>query len=541
MTAYSYFALPVVVAVLVLWKLIPLLLKPLSSKLRLVPGPPCPSWLFGNLKEITNVEAAVLHEQWVAAYGHTIKYKGWLGHDILYTMDTRALNHILSHSNDYQKPAIARFSLSEVLGEGILFAEGEQHRLQRRVMNPAFGPSQIREITDIFLEKAAQLRDMWLEEISVHGDSARVDVLDGMAKMTLDVIGLAGFNYSFDALNASGKANELNKAFQELFGKATNKPSIFAMLRYLIPPLRLIPTPPTRRVDAAVRVMRRIGMELVTEKKAEVIRDMRNPNEKQDGLRSRDLLTLLIKANMAVDLDPSQRLSDEDVLSQIPTFLSAGHETTSNATTWCMYALSQARDIQEKLRTELLAVPTDTPTMDELQALPYLDAVVRETMRVYAPVPATVRVAMKDDVIPLNTAYTDINGNEHDEIEIEEGIQIDIPIVALHRSKELWGDDALEFKPDRWGSLPEAAQNIPGVWGNLMTFLGGPRSCIGYRFSLIEMKALVFILIRAFEFELAVPAKDISKQSSAVQRPFVLSEPEKGTQLPLIIKPYRGL
>lgn len=71
-----------------------------------------------------------------------------------------------------------------------------------------------------------------------------------------------------------------------------------------------------------------------------------------------------------------------------------------------------------------------------------------------------------------------------------------------------------------------------------MSFLGGPRACIGYRFSLIEMKALIFALVRAFEFELAVPPEEIIKKSTAVQRPLVRSEMVKGCQLPLLIKPY---
>lgn len=61
-----------------------------------------------------------------------------------------------------------------------------------------------------------------------------------------------------------------------------------------------------------------------------------------------------------------------------------------------------------------------------------------------------------------------------------------IPILAMNRSKELWGEDSFEFKPERWEKPPEAISSIPGVWGHMMTFIGGPRACIGYRFSLVE-------------------------------------------------------
>lgn len=95
----------------------------------------------------------------------------------------------------------------------------------------------------------------------------------------------------------------------------------------------------------------------------------------------------------------------------------AGHETTSTATTWCLYALTHAPEIQRKLREELLSVPTDSPSVDELSALPYLDAVVRETMRLYSPVEQTIRSAAKDDVIPLSIPFTDTQGVVHDTLQ----------------------------------------------------------------------------------------------------------------------------
>ena len=100
-----------------------------------------------------------------------------------------------------------------------------------------------------------------------------------------------------------------------------------------------------------------------------------------------------------------------NIISEVPTFLVAGHETTSTATTWALFALTQSPEVQDKLRKQLLTVGTDNPTMDELNALPYLDAVVRETLRVHAPVPSTMRVATEDDILPLGEPVKDKNGN----------------------------------------------------------------------------------------------------------------------------------
>ena len=89
---------------------------------------------------------------------------------------------------------------------------------------------------------------------------------------------------------------------------------------------------------------------------------------------------------------------------------------SSVATTWALFALTKHPEVQEKLRAELLSIATDNPTMDELNALPYLDHVVRETMRLHPPVPSTMRVATQDDVMPLEKPVKDEDGNMHEYI-----------------------------------------------------------------------------------------------------------------------------
>ncbi|KAK7678031.1 hypothetical protein QCA50_018972 [Cerrena zonata] len=177
--------------------------------------------------------------------------------------------------------------------------------------------------------------------------------------------------------------------------------------------------------------------------------------------------------------------------------------------------------------------------MDELMALPYLDMVVRETLRVHAPVPSTIRQAQEDEVIPVGEPYTDRHGEVRDEIRVLKGDVIVVPILSLNRSKEIWGPDAMEFNPERWETPPSGTEDIPGVWGHILSFLGGPRACIGYRFSVVEMKSLLFVLLRSFEFELAVDPASIQKKQGAVSRPFVSTEAEVGDQMPLFVRHYR--
>jgi cytochrome P450 len=480
-------------------------------------------------------EHSVAHEKWFKEYGHVIQYPMFLGIRRVCPYDARAINHILMHSSRYHKPEMLRGELGSILGQGLLNAEGEMHRRQRKIMNPAFSPAHIRDVTPIFLDKALELRELFLHKVSEsdHSTGAQIDVMSWLTRMTLDVIGIAGFDYQFEAL--TDKKNELSEAFAMMFSPTSIR--LWAILRAVIPAFRLLPRFGGRQgtgIDRSRKTMRRIGMELINEKKRAIMESTKG-NVGKNNIRGVDLLTLLIKANMAEDLKPEYRLTDEEVLSQISTFIIAGHETTSTTVAWCLYALCLHPEIQEKLRAELVAVPTNHPTMDELNALPYLDAVIREVMRVYATVGSTVREATKDDIIPLSKPFVDRNGVKHESLRITKGTTFFIPIIAMNRNEELWGPDAREFKPERWLSpLPEQTADIPNVWGNVLSFLAGPRACIGYRFAVMEMKSIIFTLLRGIRFEFPDPAPEIEKKSVIVTRPQIKGKKELG--MPLVLK-----
>ncbi|KAK7687003.1 hypothetical protein QCA50_009502 [Cerrena zonata] len=514
-----------------LWRAVEFIVRPYLSPLRALPGPPSPSWLWGQTKQMALLGDEHLIEKWLEQYGNNITVTGVLNSNRLYTKDIAAVHHILMNATTiFQRSAISQTNINRVLGPG------EQHKQQRRVMNPAFGPAQIRDLTEVFLEKSIELRDIWVSNMSKSDKPMRVEVLSWLCRTTLDIIGIAGFNYDFHSLKEGGKPNELNEAYKQLFSSQVT--SFFPRLQLMIPILGYVPTAQSRRMAHAKAISRRIGMQLIQEKK-EALKahaDAEKRGVKRDDLQGRDLLSLLIKANMATDVPESQRLTDDDVLAQIPTFLVAGHETTGTSVAWCLYSLCTNPRVQEKLREELLTVGTDMPSMDELNALPYLDMVMRETLRLHPAVTNSAKSAFQDDVIPVKEPYTDRFGNIRNEIRVAKGDAVIVPVQAVNQSTFLWGEDAKDFRPERWDDLPEAVKSIPGIYSHILTFIGGPRACIGYRFSLIEMKSLLFTLIRTFDFELAVPKEDIMKKRGLLLRPVVLSEPEVGNQLPLFVK-----
>lgn len=373
---------------------------------------------------------------------------------------------------------------------------------------------------------------------NANNGEARVDALSWLCKTALDVIGEAGFGYNLEALSEDpNHQNELSQAFAGIFkvGVRAKFSTFVAMLRPEFPLLRFLPADRDTERMKARDIMFGIGRKLLQERKHEIM--LSTSTKLGNEPVGNNLLSLLLHANTGTDIPDHQRLTDEEVVAQIPTFVLAGHETTGTATTWALYALAKGKEIQVKLREELSTVSTDSPTMDDLNALPYLDAVVRETLRLHCPVSANSRVATSDDVLPLEKPVIDRNGKAHYHLRIVKGQNIGIPIALINTSEEIWGEDALEFNPSRWISVPRAAGGIPGVWGNVLTFSKGPGACIGYRFSIVEIKALLFTLVRAFDIDLAVPHSDILQKPEIVTRPVLRTDPNNANQMPLIVRP----
>ncbi|KAJ7810337.1 cytochrome P450 [Mycena leptocephala] len=523
-----------------------------TSPFRLLPGPKSAHWFYGNAKELLDDVLPWAARTLGARIWTDVEFHRFFGQTGMYTTDLKAIHHFLSNSQIYQKSEDTRFSLGRVVGPGILVVEGDVHKQQvSQNYEPCVWAPQVRELTEIFVEKSVQLRDIWAAQAANAGGIARVEVLSWLSKATLDVIGLAGFNYKIDALSATDDAepNELVEAFEAVFAADTEF-SIRRFLQFRYPILRRF----SLKQDKAARRQQR---------------EISENGTFQTG-RARDLLALLVRANTSKDLPANQRLSDEDVIArrislltakiwlndcvEVPTFLVAGHRV------WFFHSSLILQLLIHYLRRRGTSARgavkhlDGRPTMDELNALSYLDCVVRETLRVYAPVPATTRLAFHDDVVPLGTPLTDTRGKVHESVRVRKGDMVVIPILALNRDVASGArthgvcvriflvlavnlDLFTNTTPDLNGGKPRRRARAPSqVWGNMLTFLGGPRSCIGFRFSLDE--GLIFTLVRGLEFELAVPIAEIGKKRNPiVHQPIVVTDRAAGNQLPLLVKP----
>lgn len=196
---------------------------------------------------------------------------------------------------------------------------------------------------------------------------------------------------------------------------------------------------------------------------------------------------------MSTDLPPEQRISDDDILDNINTLMFAGSDTTSLAVTWTLLLLAKHPPIQDQLRAELCSTARPENLGDEvvlahyqkLAALPLLDKVCRESLRIVPPVHSSLRVATQDDVLPVS------NGES---IHIRKGTLVHVAVEAMNLDREIWGENAWAFmyvglansgailsvyallrSPDRWDNLPESVASLPGLYANTLTFSAGPR------------------------------------------------------------------
>ena len=179
----------------------------------------------------------------------------------------------------------------------------------------------------------------------------------------------------------------------------------------------------------------------------------------------------------------SGEFTDEGLVNQLMTFLVAGHETTASALSFAIYALCRYPEVQRRLREEVHfrlpdpRSPTSSITSNDIDNFPYLNAVCNEVLRLYAPVAVTGRVAAAD---------TTLVGQY-----VPKGTTIFIAPWAINADKGFWGEDAEHFNPDRW--LGESKANSGGIESNyaFLTFLHGPRGCIGQSFAKGEFACLL--------------------------------------------------
>ncbi|KAI9059020.1 cytochrome P450 [Trametes sanguinea] len=495
-------------------------------------GPPSTSWIFGIRKAGNDTQdAAIMYEEWAEQYGPVYRVPAPFGSTRVILTDPKAIAHFYAHETfTYVQTKLSRVAIENLFGRGLLWAEGESHKRQRKAISPAFSNVAIRRLTSVFYDSVYKLKSSWDTQLATV-DTVTIDVQKWMNHVSLDSIGIAGFSHDFGSLE--GKYSSVADVFDKMGFIKPNIISAFTIIfGNFFPILWKIPTPMRRLQQQLNKAMEEIATVLLENTR----REMKGLGEK--GHEEKSIIGLLIKAE---DTDSSLRMSQEEIMAQMKVLILAGYETTSISLTWALIELCRKPEKQARLREELKEqFPNSDPTWEQLTngaGLHYLDAVVHEILRLHAPLAMTSRMAAKDDVIPLSQPLRLPNGELTDHVAVPAGQHITVPIAAINTSTKFWGEDAREFRPERWltpQGIPKKAQEVQGH-RHLLTFVDGPRMCLGRGFALAEFKAVLGVLIKNYTFELPNgPDTAIEYTRGVLPRPRVAGE--QGACVPMRVR-----
>jgi len=500
-------------------------------------GPTSHSFWLGSEKVHRNAkQVGDLEFQWARKYGPTWMVKGCLGEEVLWTADPRALQYVF-HTSGYRfsKGTTANETTRLFTGESILTADSVDHQRHRKIMNPAFGAAQLRTFLPVFRRSAARLSQKWKDMIQLgeKSDGGTMKVNETLSRMTLDVIGETAFDYRFGVLNDNEVDNELVQAFNNLFIDTLLYPSSWDLVfqstwkfipRPVLRYLKYLPYKEYRRFATYLQTAIQTGRSIINEKAAGT----------EKG--SKDIISILVQSNLVEDA--RAQLSEREILSQIATLLVAGHDTTASSLTWLLYELSKHPEDQQRIRDEIKAARANVEARGDNDLLPsdfnnmdFTNAVIKEGLRLHPIVPTLLRKADSDDVIPLSQPIETKSGKIISEIPISKGQAITASICTYNRLRSVWGEDADEWNPNRFLGDGREKSSL-GVFANLMTFSAGLRACIGWRFAVLEMQAVLVELVENFEYRFP-EGVEIIRLNAGLMAPMVEGKMHEGVQMPL--------
>ncbi len=383
---------------------------------------------------------------------------GVLGH-MTVVNDPAVIRHVLvDNAANYRKDDLQIRILAPGLGRGLLTAEGEEWKLQRRTIAPLFTPRNVASFFPAMTGAAERLVRRWQRR----SEGRVVDASLEMTRVTLDVLERTIFTHGVKRdPDALGRA--ITRYFEGL-GRV-DPLDIFGFPDW-------IPRIGRLRARPAIRFFEEVVNELVESRRSLLARGEPAP---------RDLLTLLLEA---ADPETGKGLSDIEVRANIVTFIGAGHETTANALSWSLYLLSQDERARTRIEREVDEVLGHGPVEPHhLERLVYTRAVIDEALRLYPPAPFMSRAALTDDRIG--------------DLQIPAGSTVAIAPYVLHRHRKLW-DQPDAFRPERF--LPDERGRIDRF--AYLPFGAGPRVCIGASFALQEAVIVLATVVRAVRLDL---------------------------------------
>ncbi|KFB40893.1 AGAP002417-PA-like protein [Anopheles sinensis] len=435
-----------------------------------VPGPPA-NFLLGNALELIQYDTQVFFDkllEYFHRYGTVVKLdllsKCW----IIFS-SPNDIEQIIS-SNQFNRKSLDYETLQEWLGNGILLDHGSSWFANRRALTGAFHFKILDSYVPVFEEQADVLVRNLLASCG-----KPVDIF-ALAKLyTLDVILETSMGVRCRAqLEDSDYVRAVSNLSRITFWRMYNA------MGYSDWTFRL--TKHYKTYQEALRINREFTTSVIKERRAEVLAGKGVESSPEDQKRRLSLLDILLRSDLT-----GRQFTDHEVYSQVNNFMFAGHDTTSSAITFILYACAKFPEVQQRVYEEICsAVPHDQPlTQQHINELKYLDLVIKESLRMFPPVPYFSRT------VERNTTF---NG-----IELAKGTAITFGAYMMHNNPEYFPEPHL-FRPERFED--GATKRHPFVY---IPFSAGSRNCIGQKFALNELKTVLSKTLRCCKVELPDP------------------------------------
>ncbi|KAI4305555.1 hypothetical protein L6164_028915 [Bauhinia variegata] len=408
-------------------------------------------------------------------HGGTLVFKGpWLSNmKFIATCDPMNLHHISSRSFENYGKGSEFHEVFEILGDGILNADGETWKYSRALLHSLFRQRSFEFfLQETIQEKLESCLLPFLDHISKEG--MEVDIQDTFQKFIFDIVSLAILGFDPDCLSIGSPNVALEKAFSEI------EASI--LYRHVVPHFlwklqKWLQIGEEKKLIKARKIIETFLHEQITSKRK--VQRKCNNNKKDEGCS--DVLT-----NIMVQEWEKGQIDDKFLRDTAINLLAAGRDTISAGLCWFIWLVARHPCVEAKIIEEIRSSVRDKKEActafgyEKLGKLVYLHAAICETFRLYPPVPINHKCAMKSDTLP---------SGHH----VDSNTMILSAIYPMGRMKEVWGQDCLEFKPERW--ISDTGEIVPVPSYKFMTFNAGPRSCLGKNMSFIKMKMVAAAIL----------------------------------------------
>jgi cytochrome P450 len=432
-------------------------------ELRRPPGPRSGK-LLGHLSEFRR-DTLGFFTRLAREYGDCVSFRVGIRRVFLLNHPDLIESVLVTQSHNFIKHYVLRL-LRPTMGNGILLSEGDFWLRQRRLVQPAFHRSRIIAYGAIMVAYTERMLAGW------HSGETR-DLHADMMRLTLEIVAKT----LFDA-DVAGQAREVGEALEE--GMQT----FVRRWKSIYPLPEWIPTPNNLRIKRVARRLDTILYRIIQERRA-------------GGEDRGDLLSMLLHAQ---DEDDGGRMTDKQLRDEAMTLFLAGHETTANALSWALYLLASHPEVETRLAAELRDVLGGrSPTVADLPRLRYTEMVVTEAMRLYPPVYAFGREAVRACTL----------GGYH----VPAGMTIVMSQWVMHRDGRYF-EDPEKFLPERWAD--GLAKRLPKF--AYFPFGGGPRLCIGNGFAMMEAVLILATVAQQFRITL-VPDHPVVPRTTVTLRP----------------------